>query len=280
MIGRASPSERVYRGLLRVYPPEFRARYADEMVQLFADQLRDARAAGGASAAAGRMWLRTLADLAVNAASEHVRRDRTVAHSLATAPSTSSRLLGLVGILGGAVLLAAFVVEIAPDLNNLRIILFNAGAIAIVTGVHRRQVSAAPLLALAVAIPAIIANAWYMAMVILATGREHPFGGDFGLVFFLAAVAMWLADAAFGFVLWRSAGVARWVGLALAIGSVFALTGIDRFELVRGDSAWFFSPAALTGVGVNGLAWILLGIDLARRGRTSDPLPQAIASGR
>ena len=271
--------EHVYGWLLRLYPAAFRARYADEMIQLFGDQLRDARASGAASGTA-RSWMRTLGDLAVSAASEHTRKDRTVAHSLATSPSTSSRLLGLVGILGGAVLLAAFVVEIAPDLNNLRIILFNAGAIAIVIGVHRRQVSAAPVLALAVAIPAIIANAWYIAMVVLATGREHPFGGDFGLVSFVAAVAMWLADAAFGLVLWRSGGVARWVGLGLAIGSLFALTGIDRLELVRGDYAWFFSPAALAGVGVNGLAWILLGIDLAGRGRAPGPMPTVVPTGR
>src|SRR2546426_2672068 len=64
----------------------------------------------------------TLGDLAVTAASERLRRDRTVAHSLAASPSTSSRVLGLVWVVGGAVLLAAFVVDIAPGLNVLRLV--------------------------------------------------------------------------------------------------------------------------------------------------------------
>jgi putative ABC transport system permease protein len=65
--------ERVYRALLRLYPAAFRARFAGEMVQLFSDQLRDARS-DGAPAGATRTWLRALGDLAVTAASEHARR--------------------------------------------------------------------------------------------------------------------------------------------------------------------------------------------------------------
>ena len=159
MTPRSGGHERVYRWLLRLYPSVFRVRFADEMVQLFSDQLRDARQADAPAAAAGT-WLRTLGDLFLTAASEHTRRDRTVAHSLATSsPSTSSRVLGLAGILGGAVLLAAFVIDIAPELNIWRLVLFNVGAIAIVIGVHRRQASAAPRLALAVAAAAVLANA-------------------------------------------------------------------------------------------------------------------------
>jgi hypothetical protein len=259
--------ERAYRGLLRLYPAEFRTRFGDEMVQLFGDQLRDARAAG-APAGTARTWLRILGDLAVTAASEHARRDRAVAHSLAIAPSPLTRVLGLAGILGGAVLLAAFFVEIEAW-NGLRVLLFNLGAAAIVVAVQRQQTSIGGKAAAIAAVAAIAANLWYIAMGFLAIGNEHPFAGDFGLVYFWAGVAMWLADAAFGFVTWRLGVVARWVALALAIGSVFAMTGIDRFELVRGDYAWFFSPAALTGVAVNGLGWILLGITVATRRRPS-----------
>jgi hypothetical protein len=257
--------ERAYRGLLRLYPAEFRTRYSDEMVQLFSDQLRDARA-GGVPADTARTWLRTLGDLAVTAASEHARRDRTVAHSLAASPSIATRALGFAGILGGAVLLAAFVVN-TDAWDGLRILLFNLGAVAIVVAVHQRQASIGGGAALITAAAAILANLWYIAMGFLAIGNERPFAGDFGLVYFWAAMAMWLADAAFGFVTWRLGVAARWVGLALAVGSLFALTGIDRLELVRGDYAWFFSPAALTGVAVNGLGWILLGITVATRRR-------------
>jgi hypothetical protein len=271
VIPRDAGHERVYRGLLHLYPAEFRARFSDEMVQLFGDQLNDARI-GGAPGGAARTWLRTLGDLAVTAASEHARRDRTVAHSLAAAPSIASRALGLAGILGGAVLLAAFLVEIDPDLNYLRLLLFNAGAIAIGLAVHRLHAAGSRRLSVAVVAPLILANAWYAVMVLLPTLGLAPFAGDGHFVGFLAGLAMWLTDSAFGFVIWRIGAIARWVGLALGIGSLLAILGMDRF--VQGDFAWFFSPVALAGVGVNGLAWILLGLAVATRRRASDARPQ------
>ena len=280
MIPRATRQQRIYRGLLRFYPTEFRARFSDEMVQLFGDQLRDVRT-GGVPAGAARTWLRTLGDLAVTAASERLRRDRTVAHSLATSPSTSSRVLGLVGVLGGVVLLAAFVVDIAPDLNALRLVLFNAGAMAIVVAVHRRQASAAPRLALLAAVPAFVANAWYLVMVLLAVGRPQPPLGDsdFRLVWFFAGAAMWLTDAAFGLVTLRLGVVARWAALALAIGSVLAFTGMDRLELTSPGNPTIFGPLSLVGIALNGIGWIVLGLDVAMRRRPSETPPQGVRPG-
>lgn len=204
----------VYRWLLRLYPVAFRARFEDEMVQLFSDHLGDARASG-TPAGIARTWVRTLGDLAVTAASEHARRDRTAAHSLAS-PSTSSRVLGLAGILGGAVLLAAFLVDIGPDFNNLRIILFNVGAMAVVIAVHRRQVVVAPALALLAAGPVILANAWHFVMVVLATGR------------------------------------------------------LQRLGLVSGPYGQIIQPLALIGIALNGIGWIILGLDVATRRRASN----------
>jgi hypothetical protein len=272
VIPRGGAQERAYRGLLRLYPGEFRARFSDEMVQLFADQLRDART-GGAPAGAARTWLRTLGDLAITAASEHIRRDRTVAHSLATSPSIASRALGLAGILGGGLLLAAFVVEIDPNLNNVRLVLFNVGAIAIVIAVHRRQASVAPKLALLAAVPALLANAWYLAMVLLPVSPLRPFAGDDGLVGFAGGVAMWLTDAAFGLVTLRLGVVTRWGALALAIGSVLAFTGMDRLELSPRDNPTIFGPLALAGIALNGIGWVFLGLDVATRRRASEAQP-------
>lgn len=275
MISRGGAHERTYRRLLHLYPAEFRARFADEMVQLFSDRLRDART-GGAPDGVARTWFRTLGDLVVTAASEHARRDRTVAHSLATSPpSTSSRLLGLVGILGGAVLLAAFLVDISPELNAVRIYLFLVGAIAIVIGVHRRQASVAPMVALLGAVPAVLANAWYIAMMVLATGRLHPFAGDFGLIFFAAGVAMFLTDTAFGVVSLRLGVVTRWGALALAIGSGLAVTGIDRLGL----TSTIFGPLSQVGIVLTGIGWILLGLDVATRRRSAERQRQGSGSG-
>lgn len=190
-----------------------------------------------------------------------------MAHSLSRSPSTSSRALGLAGVVGGAVLLAAFVLDIRPELNVFRLALFNVGAMAVVVAVHRRQASVAPRLALLTAIPALLANGWYLVGVVLASGRPHPFAGDFGLMMFYAGAAMWLSDAAFGLVTLRLGVVTRWGALALAIGSVLALTGMDRLELTSSANPTMFTPLSLIGIALNGIGWILLGLDVATRGR-------------
>jgi hypothetical protein len=276
VIPSESNHERVYRGLLRLYPAGFRARFADEMVQLFRDQVRDART-DGAPAGIARAWLRTLADLAVTATSERARRDRTVAHSLAVAPSTSSRLLGLVGILGGLLLLVVFIVDITPELNVVRLVLFNAGAIAIVIAVHRRQAPAGPTVALLSAGAAVVANAWSLAMILLAIGRPQPPLGDpdFRLVGFFAGAAMWLTDAAFGLVTLRLGAVTRLGALALAVGSVLAFSGMDRLELTSAANPTIFGPLSLLGFALNGIGWILLGIDVATRRRAAPAVQPA-----
>ncbi len=270
MIPRNAGHERVYRGLLRLYPAAFRDRFAKEMVQLFSDQLRDART-DGAPARIASTWLKTLGDLAVTAASEHTGRDRTVAHALTISPSNSSRVLGLVGILGGVILIAGFVGAFpwdSPEAVNLRIVLFNVGAIAIVIAVHRRQASVAPVLALLAAVPALLANGWYIAWLVLSPS------GDFGLIGFFGGIALWLADAWFGLVTLRLGVVSRLGALALVIGSVLALTGIDRLGLTT-----IFGPLSQVGSVLNGLGWILLGLDVAIRRRVPDTQPQQVRPG-
>lgn len=69
----------LYRRLLALYPTAFRAEYGDEMAQLFADQLRDARQAGGAVPLA-RLWAGTVADLVATALGQHAQKEAPVAH--------------------------------------------------------------------------------------------------------------------------------------------------------------------------------------------------------
>ena len=275
MTPRDGAQVRAYRSLLHAYPTEFRTRFGDEMTQLFADRLRDAREPG-APVGPVRTWFRTLVDLVVTALTEHVGKDRKVGHSMSKPPSNVSRALGLAGVVGGVVLLAAFVVNISSDLNTVRLGLFNLGAIAVVVAVHRLQAPTSPRLSLAVAGPAIAANAWYLVMVIIAIGRPQPPVGDpdFRLVWFFAGAAMWWADAAFGFVALRLGVVGRWGALALTVGSVLAFLGMDRLELVAGPFAAFFVPLALGGFALNGLGWILLGLNVARRANR-----RAVAAG-
>ncbi len=65
-----SLSQRIYRGLLGVYPTVFRAEYGDEMAQVFTDCCRDARRSG--ASAFLRLWASTLTDLAVTAAEQRL----------------------------------------------------------------------------------------------------------------------------------------------------------------------------------------------------------------
>ena len=195
-------------------------------------------------------------------------------HSLAASPSTTSRALGAAGILGGAVLLAAFLLEIPAGVNDLRIVLYLLGAIAVVVAVHHRQVDASPTLARVVAIAAVVANASVLLREVLPYGPWHPFAGDNGLILFYAEVAMWLTDAAFGIVTLRLGVVTRWGALALAIGSLLAITGIDRLGLTSQANPTIFGPLSQIGIALNGIGWILLGLDVATRGRTAGPRPR------
>jgi hypothetical protein len=178
-----------------------------------------------------------------------------------------SRLFGLAGIVGGVVLLAAFVVEISPGANTIRLVLFNLCSMTVIVGVHRRQAPIAPGFSLLAAVPAFVANAWYLAMTLLAIGIDRPFAGDFGLVYFFAGAAMWVADAVLGVVMVRLGPVGRWGPLALAVGSALAFTGMDRLELTTRDNPTVFLQLSLIGIALNGLSWILLGIDLVASAR-------------
>ena len=179
------------------------------------------------------------------------------------------RAMGILGIAGGAAILLAWVPGIpwGPDGFMLRLVVFNLGAIAIAVAVHRRQSSVHHRLSLAATVPVVIANGWYLAMVLVSIDRPvfpEP-DPDFRLVFFYAAIVLWLTDAFFGIVAVRIGAVSRWAALILTVGSLAACTGIDRLGLVDGPLAPFFVPFALTGIALVGLGWVLLGFDVATR---------------
>ena len=194
---------------------------------------------------------------------------------MAHLPTGAAAAAALLGIAGGAAILAAFIPDLpwTQEAFQLRIVLFNAGAIAIVVAVSRRQSPQAPF-SRAVAAATIVANAWYLVMVVLSIGRPQPPEADpeFRLVGFFAGAAMWLADAAFGAVALRDRSVARPAALALALGSVLAFMGLDRLELSGGDLGWLVTPLSLLGIALNGAAWILIGIELLRSDRAAREL--------
>lgn len=281
-VRQLSVSERVYLRLLHLYPAQFRQRYGSAMVQLFADQLRDARSAR-APGGLVLTWLRTVTDLAATATLEHTRRENTVAHSVEIyQPTAVTRVLGLLGVIGGALLLAAFASwDPFADLaaNTVRLFLFTVGGMAIALALYRRQAAIAPRLTLVVTAAVVLAAIWNIAHLVIALGQEHPFGGTIGFVYFLAELALWLTSAAFGVAALRIGAAARglpaWLAgavrigaLTLAVGSLLAILGMDRLELIRsaafGDQV---QSTALLGIFLNGADWILLGLGVLLGGR-------------
>jgi hypothetical protein len=207
------------------------------------------------------------------------RRSEPESRSVDDPPTTQDRVLGILGIVGGAMLLAIWAPGFpwgAESIGPLRLVLFNAGAIAIVIAVHRRQLSTSPRLSTAAAVPAILANTWYLVMIVLSIGRPvfpEPDPG-FRPILFYAAIALWLTDAAFGLVALRIGVVSRWAALALAIGSVLALAGVGGLGFTTGPLGPIIEPLAIIGVALVGLGWILLGIDVATTVRRQDIRPR------
>jgi hypothetical protein len=182
-------------------------------------------------------------------------------------PTVAARALGAAGVLGGLVLLGAFVLDIRPDLNWIRLVLFNVGAIAIGIALARR--AAPPSAAVIVTAGAVIlANAAHLGMIVFSLGVERPFAGTSGFIFFLVAAAIWLGDAAFGAALASRRGLpaglaGRLAAVALAVGSLLALTGMDRLGLVSRDHETAFATLSQVGIFLSGLGWIVLGLDVA-----------------
>jgi hypothetical protein len=109
-------------------------------------------------------------------------------------------------------------------------------------------------------------------MIVLSIGRPQLPEPDpgFRVVLFYAAVAMWLADAAFGLVALSIGAVSRLAALALALGSLLAMIGIDRLGFSKGPIATIIEPLTIVGVVLVAVGWLLLGVDVAARPLRSD----------
>jgi hypothetical protein len=255
--------ERVYRGMLGLYPAEFRRRFGEDMVQLFHDRLRDARsgrAAGGELVA----LIALVGDLIVHASLEQLRRNRTMAHSLTSAPSIASRVLGFAGVVAGLAILAAFVIDLPSGVFRDRLIVFGIGVVAIGIGVHLRQRSLAPPAALA-AILILVAAVGFFIVTMLVEGIPS-------IVAFWSSLALWLASAAFGVVSALIGAVSRIGGWAVAVGSLLTLTGIDRLGLVSASEPTVFNTISQVGIVIMAVGWIILGLDVALRRVAPQPV--------
>ena len=194
----------------------------------------------------------------------------TIAMYEAEGPSRRARVAGLLGVVAGTALLAAIVIEIPPWLNDVHLALFFVGSMAVAAATYPPLARTGLGVARTAVGLVVVANAWGLAMGATSTAFSIPVGpGTFSVVYFWAGLAWWLADAFFGFVALRLGGWARLGALALAVGSVLAITGMDRLELTTRDNATIFLPLSLAGIALNGAGWIVLGLWLvSRRERT------------
>lgn len=278
---RSGRSERIYAALLHAYPREFRGRYGEEMILLFADQLRDARAATGAADVAST-WFRTLLDLLSSAIGEHMRRDRTMAQSLATfEPTPTMRWLGLFSVAGAALLLLAFLTWTpfeSLEVNTVRLVVFGLSGAAIAIAFHGRQARVAPRLANVATGAVVVAGVWYSAGTVIGFFVESPFSGTFGFIGALAAAALFGTPTLYGLAMLRIGaaweGMPRWraaatrVAAIVLLGSVLAVAGNDRWGLTHDPTfGWLWSQLALLGVFFAGAGWAVLGLVLVS-GRT------------
>ncbi len=88
-----SLSERLYAQLLRLYPPGYRRRYGSLMLQLFRDQYRDARRAGGSEH--WRLWWRVGAELAYTAGAELAAEIKEAWMTKQTDTRQAGRVMGM-----------------------------------------------------------------------------------------------------------------------------------------------------------------------------------------
>src|SRR6185437_7387415 len=84
MTHHVDPGERFFRALLWLYPPSFRRRFGDEMVEFFTDRRVEQYRRGRGPA---RLWMHLLADIAVNAPLLHAHA--LVSRATTIRPATS-----------------------------------------------------------------------------------------------------------------------------------------------------------------------------------------------
>jgi hypothetical protein len=182
----------------------------------------------------------------------------------------TDRALGVAGIIAGTVLLLGFlglVVEPPPGTHDVKLVIYCLGAAAVAIGVHRRQAPIAPAVVIAVTVAVVLANLWYVVRVLLPYGPWHPFVNDGGAAWLVTGVVLWTADAAFGLACAWLTRITRFGAMALAIGSVLAMTGMNQLGLTSAADPTIFTPLSLIGIGLNGVGLILIGLDVMTGGR-------------
>lgn len=193
MNGFVSLSLRLYRALLRAYPPSFRAEYADEMALTFCDECRARHLRNGAAGVVGE-WVVTVPDYLVSVVDEHAQENFYMAKT------NLVRLLALAGIVGGALWIAFGVI-------------LSMRAPGIPGGAYRQADDVAPLVIFGVG----LVSAGLLA-VALRPARMWPVVTR-GLLLLAVAGGLWVSASSFftsNFLVFLAGFLGQSAGLALA----------------------------------------------------------------
>lgn len=219
-----SLSVRVYRGLLRAYPREFRQEYGEAMIQVFRDLCLQPGKAGLAS-----VWGRVLLDYAVSLVSEQIERGVEM---------TKTKWIQLSGwglAVSGFLLMAGFAAASRPDYNPYNAaawpidpILNVMGGVLITTAMLLMSAGLAGLLerfreqaSMLGRGGLLIGSLAGLVSAIGAVGMGFFQNGPWWDLFMFGFLGVNLGLALFGVGCLQQRLFARWNGLPLAIGTVF-----------------------------------------------------------
>ena len=191
--------------------------------------------------------------------------------------SSWRRFAGLVAIIGGLLILWAFVSSNPFEdqrINTVRLVLFWSGGAAIVLGFHGRQVMLRSRIGRIATVAVVFFALWNVLWVLLSLSADSPFGGSFGLAGFVAGFLGWLATSLYGVALVANrtsftgltpleAGITRLASFLLVFAGLVATFGMDRLGLTKSEPyGEAFGTLGALGVGAVALSWLMLGIAL------------------
>ena len=241
-----SLSQRLYRGLLRAYPPSFRSEYGDEMALTFRDACRAAHRRGGAAGVLGQ-WVETVPDFVVSVVDEHAQE------KFQMAKTNLARLLSVAGIVGGAMWIAFGVLQFIrtpgvtggasrqADDPGLLLVLALGLVSAGLVGVAMRPARDWPAAARGLLLLAVAGGLWTPLTSLLTENWFVLIAGYFVMVIGLAIG---------GLLLVTSPAHRRWAALFVALGATMLLFNTEDwralFGVVTGILAIVVSALALS----------------------------------
>lgn len=264
-------STRLYRGLLAIYPSEFRQVYGSPMLQVFRECCRRALGEAGAPGLLA-LWGRTLLDTVQTALEEYVQRGVDMSRT------KFIKLSGWALMLGGLALVLGFLASTRPEYDR-----FNARSLPIDPYVNA---AAGPLMVMSMFLLAVGfiglflkygQGAGSFGRVSLGLGALSGVVGAVGSVglsifdvepwwsiFFFGLVFEFLGLALFGLANLQQRTLPRWNALPVLAGMWVPLYVLASLILEQSRGGWIQAPLVvdlslflLTTAGLIGLGYLL-----------------------